>query len=200
VRITIICEGKTETAFKPHLHTFLRTRLADRMPDLRFDRHDGAIPTEGKLRRIVSNLLDTGARRSDAVIALTDAYPAFADAEEAKQKMRTWVGAEPRFHPHVALHDFEAWLLPFWDRIQELAGRKCKPFGTEPEKVDHGNPPAHRLRKMFEAGKCRRSYNKPREAGRILQDADLTVAIRACPELKALVNTILALCGAPEIA
>lgn len=199
MRITIVCEGKTETAFKPHLHAFLQTRLAGRIPELAFDRHDGAIPTGAKLRRVVSNLLDTGARRSDAVIALTDAYPVFADAEEAKQKMRAWVGAEPRFYPHVALHDFEAWLLPYWDRIQKLAGRRCKPFGAKPEAVDCDNPPAHRLRKLFEAGQCRQSYNKPRDAGRILRDVDLMVAIRACPELQALVNTILTLCGAPEI-
>jgi hypothetical protein len=200
VRIAIICEGRTETAFKPHLRAFLQTRLAGRMPSLAFDRHDGAIPTERKLRRVVANLLDTGARRSDAVIALTDVYPAFADAEDAKQKMREWVGDERRFYPHVALHDFEAWLLPYWDRIERLAGRECRPFGENPEAVDLGNPPAHRLRRLFEAGNCRKSYNKPRDAGRILQGADLMVSIRACPELKSLVNTILTLCGAPEIA
>lgn len=31
-------------------------------------------------------------------------------AADAKQKMREWVGTEPRFFPHAACHDFEAWL------------------------------------------------------------------------------------------
>jgi ribosomal protein RSM22 (predicted rRNA methylase) len=81
VRISIICEGKTEQAFKPQLIAFLKTRLAQQMPSLKFDPHHGAIPVENKLRRIVSNLLDTGKNRSDAVIALTDVYPAFNDAD-----------------------------------------------------------------------------------------------------------------------
>jgi hypothetical protein len=59
------------------------------------------------------------------VIALTDVYTGtddFLDAADAKQKMRAWVGKNDRFHPHVAQHDFEAWLLPFWTDIQSLAG------------------------------------------------------------------------------
>ena len=195
MKITIMCEGRTERGFKPCLHGFLRGRLAGKMPSLKFDVHDGSIPTEGKLKRVVKNLLDTDARRSDVVIALTDVYPAFADAETAKQQMREWVGDEPKFHPHVALHDFEAWLLPHWDRIQGLAGRKSKPFGADPEKVNRNNPPAHRLAALFEAGDCRDSYHKIRDAARILKDADLMVSIEACAELKAFVNTILRVCG-----
>ena len=197
MKISIICEGKTEKAFKPHLIAFLQTRLQGSMPSLDFFPRAGAIPTDQKLQRVVSTLLDTG---SDAVIALTDVYPAFADAEEAKRKMREWVGTEPRFYTHVALHDFEAWLLPHWDRIEKLAGRKSKAFGAHPEKVDLGNPPAHRLASLFEAGTCRDSYSKPRDADRILKGANLMVSIDACPELKAFVNTILKLCGAQEIA
>ncbi len=138
MRISIICEGKTEQAFKSHLNAFLKTRLPNKMPSLKFDRHDGSIPTKSKLQRVVLNLLDTGKSRSDAVIALTDVYPAFADAGDAKRLLREWVGEEPRFYPHVALHDFEAWLLPYWDRIQELAGRNSKPFGTKSRKSEHG--------------------------------------------------------------
>ncbi len=195
MRITIICEGKTEKAFIPYLRVFLQQRLAGKMPALKIDKHDGPIPTKQKLRTVVSNLLNTGAKRSDAVIALTDVYPDFSDAADAKKKMREWVGEESKFFPHVALHDFEAWLLPYWDRIQKLAGHNSAPFGTNPETVNEMNPPAQRLKQMFEAGKCRDSYNKPRDAGRILKDADLMVSIKACPELKAFVNSILMLCG-----
>lgn len=199
MKITIICEGKTEKAFKPCLHSFLKQRLPGQMPFLTFDVHNGAIPTDGKLKRVVHNLLRTGKRPSDAVIALTDVYPAFADSSDARRRMRQWVGKEPKFHPHVALHDFEAWLLPYWDRIKQLAGSNSAPFGASPEAVNHVNPPAHRLARLFEAGKCRDSYSKPRDASRILRDADLTIAINACPELKAFVNTILGLCDPVQV-
>lgn len=199
MRITVICEGKTEKAFKECLHEFLKTRLEGNMPSLRFDVHNGSIPKQKELKKVVRNHLTIRKMPADAVIGLTDVYPDFADADEAKEKMREWVGDEPNFYPHVALHDFEAWLLPFWDRIKKLAGSNSAPFGANPEQVDHGNPPAHRLARMFEAGTCRDSYKKPRDAKRILVNADLMVSIEACAELKSFVNTILKVCNASTV-
>ena len=204
MRIAIIVEGKTETAFKPHLITFLRTRLAGVMPKLDFLPHDGRIPTGDKLKRVVANLLNDNKQPADAVIALTDVYtgsnpPGFPTAADAKQKMRQWGGAEPRFHPHVALHDFEAWLLPYWDKIKRLTGSNHNAPGLEPEKVNHGNPPAHRLAEEFRTGPKTKGYVKTRDVGRILKDEDLMVAIKACPELKAFVNTVLNLCDPKQV-
>jgi Domain of unknown function (DUF4276) len=117
MKIAIIVEGETETAFLTHLRSFLQTRLAGRMPKLDPMPYDGRMPTGGKLKRVVERLLNDRKRPADAVIALTDVYtgkkpPEFQDAAEAKAKMRSWVGPEPRFHPHAAQHDFEAWLPP----------------------------------------------------------------------------------------
>jgi hypothetical protein len=196
MKITVICEGKTEKVFREHLKRFVDDRLGDKpKPRLDFFKSDGAIPSKDKLRRTVRTLLDTG---SQAVIALTDVYPGFRDASDAKVKMAEWVGPEERFFPHVALHDFEAWLLPYWEQIQKLAGKDAKPWG-EPETVNHNSPPAHRLKKLFEAGNCRDSYSKTRDAGRILREANLMISINACPELRAFVNSILRLCGGKEI-
>src|SRR5580692_9881419 len=118
------------------------------MPRLDPFPYDGRIPREQKLRRVVENLLSHGKPPSDAVIALTDVYTGtndFNDAADAKQKMRAWVGSEPRFHPHAAQHDFEAWLLPYWSEIQRLAGHnKAAPPGAA-EAVNHSHPPAHYL-------------------------------------------------------
>ena len=114
MRIAILVEGATEMAFRKKLHEFLQSRLEQKMPRLDFKPQNGRIPKEGKLRRIVENLLDNDGY--DAVIALTDVYtgkPDFKDANDAKEKMRTWVGKNPKFYPHTALHDFEAWLLPY---------------------------------------------------------------------------------------
>jgi len=38
VKIAIIVEGSTETAFKPFLQGFLRARIPDRLPELDFVR------------------------------------------------------------------------------------------------------------------------------------------------------------------
>lgn len=97
--------------------------------------------------------------------------------------------------PHVACHDFEAWLLPYWPTIQKLAKHNMRAPSGPPEQVNHNRPPARWIKDVFERGQCRDSYVKPRDALRILRDNDLSVAIEACPELKAFVNTIIRLSG-----
>lgn len=197
MRIALLVEGKTETAFKPILVEFLRRHLEGRMPKLKFLPYDGRIPTGDKLWRVVANLL-AGHEPVSAVIALTDVYTGtkdFQDANDAKSKMLNWVGELPVFHPHVALHDFEAWLLPYWPDILKLAGHNKACPGHLPEMVNHTKPPAHHLKELFEAGRTRWSYNKPRDALRILKNKDLTIAANACPELKSFLNTIIALAG-----
>ena len=198
LKITILVEGKTERAFKPHLLEFLKNRLAGRMPNLDFYKCDGRIYKEAKLRRAVDALLRNGPAPSDAVIALTDVYTGtgdFIDAADAKQKMRSWVGPNDKFYPHAAQHDFEAWLLPFWSDIQLLAGHKKSVPPGPPEAVNHNQPPSHHIREIFRIGTCRDDYSKSRDATRILRDKDLTVAANQCPELKSFLNTILTLSG-----
>ena len=188
----------------PYLREYLDKHLYGRMPDLDSLPYNGRIPTDGKLQRLVTKLLNSPPRPSDHVIALTDVYtgirpPDFCDAADAKAKMRQWVGVEPRFHPHAAQYDFEAWLLPYWSHIQRLAGHNKAAPGGNPEAVDHDNPPAHRIEEMFRIGLSRQGYVKPRDAGRILRDNDLSVAVGACSELKSFVNTILPICGSNVI-
>jgi len=202
VRIALIVEGKTETAFLPHLRKFLETRLTGRMPKLDPVPRRGRLPTHDKLKRVVERLLDDGKRSADAVIALTDVYTGtkdFTDAADAKQGMRSWVGPNERFHPHAAQHDFEAWLIPYWSTIQKVAGSESACPGASPEAVNRDNPPAHRLQTVFRTGRKGKAYVKPRDANRILHGQDLLVAANACPELKAFLNTILALCGGGPI-
>jgi hypothetical protein len=197
MRIAILVEGKTEKAFMSILREFLRPRLIGRMPNLDPLPYHGRIPKEDKLRRVVVNLF-SGSRPVSAVIALTDVYTGahdFANAADAKTKMHQWAGDNPNFYPHVAQYDFEAWLLPYWPTIQKLAKHNQNAPTGEPETINHNNPPAHRIQAVFESGKCRDSYIKPRDARRILEQNDLLVSANACPELKAFLNTILQLSG-----
>ena len=189
-------------AFKRHLQSFLITQLAGRMPNLDFFPYDGRIPKGQKLRRVVESLLSNGNPSANSVVALTDVYTGtndFQDAGDAKAKMRNWVGPEPRFHPHVAQYDFEAWLLPYWADIQRLAGhqRKCPP--GPPETVNHARPPSNHIKEIFANGTCRNHYSKARDANRILSGKDLMVAARRCPEFRAFLNTIITLCGGPPV-
>jgi len=198
LKITVLVEGRTEQAFKPHLIQFLKGRLTNRMPNLDFFPCDGRTYKEGKLRTTVENLLRNGRVPSDAVIALTDVYTGtgdFVDAADAKQKMQAWVGNIDRFYPHAAQHDFEAWLLPFWSDIQALAGHTRGPPPGPPEAVNHNRPPSYHIREIFRIGTHRKAYVKARDAARILRGKDLTEAANKCPELKAFLNTILTLSG-----
>lgn len=198
MKILILVEGETETAFKPILLDFLKSSL-QQMPKLKFMPHKGRIPKGEKLKRVVENSLNQDGY--DAVIALTDVYTGtndFKDAADAKAKMQEWVGNNPNFYPHAAQHDFEAWLLPYWSRIQKLSGHnKSAPAGS-PEQVNHGNSPAYRIKEIFELGK-KRDYNKIRDGSAILKNQDLSISINQCPELKAFINTILELCKAKLI-
>src|SRR4028118_1130364 len=201
MKIAILVEGATEMAFREKLREFLQSRL-QKMPKLRFIPQDGGIPKEGKLRRIVENLLDNDGY--DAVIALTDVYTGkqdFKDANDAKEKMRTWVGNNPNFYPHTALHDFEAWLLPYWTTIQKLAKHNLSapaPSGS-PETVNHQKPPSYWIKEIFSSGKRGKDYNKVSDGKAILKNNDLMIAIKACPELEAFVYRVISLCGEEKI-
>jgi hypothetical protein len=161
MRIAILVEGATEVAFKEKLRKFLQSRLEQKMPRLDFKPQHGGIPKEKKLKVIVENFLDNDGYH--AVIALTDVYTGkqdFKDANDAKDKMRRWVDKNPKFYPHTALHDFEAWLLPYWTTIQKLAKHNRSAPSGLPETVNHQKPPSDWIKEIFSTGKCRRDYDK----------------------------------------
>jgi len=113
--------------------------------------------------------------------------------------MRRWVGKNPKFYPHTALHDFEAWLLPYWTTIQKLAKHNRSAPSGSPETVNHQKPPSYWIKEIFRTGKCRKDYDKVSDGKAILKNNDLMIAIQACPELKAFVNRIISLCDEEKI-
>jgi hypothetical protein len=195
IRVAIMVEGDTERAFAPALRKYLETKIPGRMPRLRFSPHNGRVPVGNKLRSEVRLLL----RDHDAVIALTDVYTGprphdFSDAADAKEKMRTWVDDPSRFYPHAAQYEFEAWLLPYWHRIQQLSGAATARPSLQPEDVNHDKPPSKVISDAFRSG-GKRKYVKPRDAGDILLNQDLSIAVAQCGELRAFLDTILRLSG-----
>jgi len=204
MKIAILVEGKTEKTFiEGKVRDFIISRVRQR-PSLRPIVSKGRISKEGDLKRTVEYLLDD----YDVVIALTDVYTSsnykiprdFKDAADAKAKMRAWVGNNPKFYPHAAQYDFEAWLLPYWSTIQKLVGQKQSAPPGQPEQVNHTKPPSKRIMEFFETSKRGVSYNKIIHSKHILEKNDLLISANACPELKAFLNTILSLCGGEIIA
>jgi len=191
-------EGATEDVFIPSLRKHLKEKLEGRMPKLVTRKYNGRIPKGKRLHGDVANYL-TGKSAADYVIALTDVYtgsnpPDFKNAEDAKSQMKEWVNNDPRFFPHVAQYEFEAWLLPYWNTVQKLAGHNMKCPGNNPETVNHGKPPSHWLREIFIKGRGGRHYVKSRDAAAILRGKDLQTAIDKCAELRSLMDTIISLC------
>ena len=157
MKIAILVEGATEMAFRKKLREFLESRLEQKMPRLDFKPQHGGIPKQGKLKKIVETLLDNDGY--DAVIALTDVYtgkPDFKDANDAKEKMMTWVDNNPNFYPHTALHDFEAWLLPYWLTIKKLAKHNRSDPSGSPETVNHQKPPSYWIKEIFKIRNTRK--------------------------------------------
>jgi Domain of unknown function (DUF4276) len=199
VKIAILVEGKTETAFKRKLLEFLSYRLQGKMPKLSFKPQFGRIPKEEKLKRMVDNFINNDG--FEAVIALTDVYTGtndFSSASDAKSKMKTWVGDNLQFYPHAAAHDFEAWLLPYWSTIQKKANNSLSQPSGAPETVNHNRPPSKRINEIYRKG-LNREYDKIRDGITILKDNDLMVAIQVCPELKSFINTIINLCDPSKV-
>ena len=199
MKISLIVEGKTEKAFVPKLREYLQTLIPGNMPVLHSVPQNGRIPSSEKLDKLVNSILRHGKNPADHVIALTDVYPDYTDAADAKVKMRQSVKNQTHFHAHAAQYEFEAWLLPYWGRIQQLANHNQSAPGGSPEQVNHQNPPSSRIKDILHRGNNRYDYVKDRDALRILKDSDLSIAIQQCPELKSLVNTILKICGGQEI-
>ena len=131
------------------------------------------------------------------VVALTDVFPAFRSAADAKAVIRAWMPDDPRCRVHVAQHDFEAWLLPGWDAILKQAGivGNRKPWGPLPENVNTTHPPAHRLWELFQQGKPPRKYKKPVDGKKLFEKLDLEAVAAQCPEFKSFLNTLLEFAG-----
>jgi len=196
VSIALMVEGATEAVLLPPLRRFLQPRLPNIMPRLRVYPSDGRLPKADILKREVQRHL----AKHDHVIALTDVYTGndpreFRTATEAKDRMRAWVGDDARFHPHAAQHEFEAWLIPYWPQIQQLAGSPRSQPTQPPEEINHDRPPSRLLNDVFRSGRKKADFQKILHASAILRDQDLGVAARTCPNLRAFLTTILTVAG-----
>jgi hypothetical protein len=113
--------------------------------------------------------------------------------------VRRWVDKNLNFYPHTPLHDFQAWLIPYWTTIQKRAKHNRSAPSGLPETVNHQKPPSYWIKEIFSSGSRGKDYNKVIDGMAILKDNDLMIAIKACPELKDFVNRIISLCDEEKI-
>jgi hypothetical protein len=195
VSVVLLAEGDTERALKEHLKAFLDQRaILEGKQRTKLLLRSYLSLRKDKLSRQIQLLLDEPG--VEAVVALIDVFPNFADAAEAKAWLRGSTDESRRFFAHAAQFDVEAWLLPYWDDIcRRLKLEKRRP-SAHPEHVNGHRPPAYHLDELYRQAKPKaRKYNKPIEMREVLRGKDLTVAADACPEFKSLLNTLLALHG-----
>ena len=195
VSVILLAEGDTERALKEHLKSFLDHRaLHEGRQRIALLSRSYLSLRQDKLNRQVQLLLEEPG--IEAVVALIDVFPNFADAAQAKAWLNESVGESKGFYAHAAQFDVEAWLLPYWDDIcRRLKLEKRRP-SAHPEHVDGHRPPAYHLDELYRQARPKaRKYNKPIEMREILRGKDLTLAADACPEFKSLLNTLLALNG-----
>ena len=90
--------------------------------------------------------LDNG--RVDHVFVLVDLYPGHTEAEALRQELRALIAPRlrSRFHAHVAVHDFEAWVLAAPEALCARLGVKHLSGFNSPETVNDQKPPAEHLK------------------------------------------------------
>jgi hypothetical protein len=197
--IILLVEGATEIALKQHLKNFLDQRAkAEGQPRVALQTRTIMNPSLAKLKgRIRLELSQSGVT---AVVGLIDVYPNFISAEKAKAFLREAADNDPRFYAHAAQYDVEAWLLPYWGSICQRLNVQRNVPGQHPEQVNQNTPPSKHLAELYRLARPARKYIKPIEMAAILQGKDLTIAADQCPELEALLNTLLKLSGLSPLA
>ena len=119
--IVLLVEGETEMALKGRLKEFLDKRAAaEGLPKMALRTKDIMTLNANRLRRRIA--LELRDPQVTAVIGLIDVYPNFGSAREAKDFLRQVTDGDPRFYPHAAQYDVEAWLLPYWKDICRRVG------------------------------------------------------------------------------
>jgi len=198
MRIVVICEGKTEAAIKKGLREYVQAK-SENQRRIGIDPRPLDGPTiRKKLDRIVRNHLaevDVA-----GVVAITDVYPDYKNANEAKDALRRSAGELGNhrcFRAHAAQFDIEAWLLPHWDDIAKKLGVKVHRPGVNPEQVNGHKPPSHHFKELFR--RARDEYDKVIDGARWLTREGLEKSAQECTELKLFLNSLLDLAGGPQI-
>ncbi len=199
MKFVIFVEGKTEQKAIP---AFLKRWL-----DPRLTQAVGIKPVKfegwAELVKDASRKALLYLRSADviAVVSLLDLYgPTIypADAVTAAERV-TWgkthmkdkVG-EQRYRHFFAVHEVEAWLLSDPSLFPPDIRNRLHKKAQQPETVNFNTPPAVLLDQLY-TQTTRRGYKKVAYGRDLFDRLDPEVAHAKCPELRALLNEMLAL-------
>lgn len=198
-KLVLLAEGDTERIVSAHFKSFLDQRAdSEGKPRVRLYAvaFNGSIMKANLQRRVEHHL---NSPLTCGVVALADMYPEFKgmSAKAARDQLLGLMPKDERCRAHVAKHDFEAWLLAGWQAILDHGNIASKqPWGAQPEEINHGNPPAHRIRDLFDHhAKPHRKYKKPVDGLAIFKNLDLENVAAVCPEFRLFLNSLLELSG-----
>lgn len=193
MKVVVVCEGSTEAALRSAIRDYVHNKSKGRARvGVRVRSLDGAV-VRRKLASVVA--YELADRDVVGVVAVTDVYPNFQNAAVAKSSLMSQVGREhhPQFRAHVAQHDLEAWLIPFWDEIAKYLRVDAKSPGARAEEINGVRPPSLRISELYR--KAGRKYRKPIDGPTWLTGERLEHAAKSCPELKLFLDSLLEFAG-----
>lgn len=200
MKFVLFVEGRTEQVAVPNFaKRWLDVRLKRRvgMKVVRFNgwpEFDREIKTKAHL-----NLGGPSGADVIAGIGLLDLYgPTFYPADKATAKERIdWATKKfegdvnhSKFRMFLAVHEVEAWLLSqpavFPKEIEAALSGK----DSRPEAVDFDRPPAKLLEDLYRT-RLKRGYKKVTYGRSLFAKLDPEVACGKCPNLQAMLDTML---------
>jgi len=138
------------------------------------------------------------------VVALLDLYgptfypPSQTDATSRRDWGRSHLQSmlqDPRYRPHFAVHEVEAWILAQPELLDSKVRKKLPGNAEAPETVNFNEPPAKLLDRLYNEV-FRKNYKKVVEGTKLFAKLDPEVVYAKCPSFKALADDLLALCPA----
>jgi len=202
VKFIFFVEGETEAKALPaFFKRWLDPRL-DKPVDIQAVHFRGCAEVVHYTSKRAKAFLNAPNSDVIAVIALLDlyrlelSYPAGAESAAdrvtwATEHLERRVG-EARFRQYFAVHELEAWLLSdvtiFPNDLQIAFPPKIK----QPEKVNFDEPPSKLIEKLY-LSKTKRPYKKLTYGEKLFAELNPEIAYQKCPNLKALLDEMLAL-------
>lgn len=205
MHITVLCEGKTEIkSLQGFLKRWLDPRVA-RPVGLQLVDLNG---WRGYVKDVAQkSALHLENPKTIAVIGLLDFYgPTFnypkdctdavARCDWAKKDIENRVNLD-RFFQFFAVHEVEAWLLSDATKFPPPVAQKLLSASKSPETVNGSKPPAKLLSELYQLH-FRRDYQKVRDGSALFQKLDPNIAYDKCPNLRAMLDCMLALAQQPR--
>ena len=202
MKFVLFVEGYTEEKALP---SFLKRWLDPRLGKpvgIQTVRFDGWAEMVRDSPKRAKDYLNTPKGDVIAVIALLDLYglrlPYPHGTETAAQKI-AWATADlehkvgdTRFRQFFAVHETEAWLLSQPSVFPSEIARSLYSKAQTTETVNFDEPPAKLLERLYKS-ETGRGYKKVTQAGNLFSKLNPETACAKCPQLQALLNTLLEL-------